>query len=297
MSRDFTMQLYRSFAQKILVVMLVGLLAACSAARLGYSHGETITYWWLDSYVDFDSAQKPWVKQRIDHLFAWHRHSQLEDYAQLMSQIQQQLQQSVTSETVAADAEALKKRTLLVIDQAMPELADLSLSLQPQQIANIDKKLTANNEKYRREYLSGDVDERQRARYKQVMTHAEYWFGSFSRDQEAKIRAASDARPIDVDAMMAMLVRRQRELINVLKTIAAQKPERKAVMQMLRNYVTASQANFGDAKLQAANEAYKNSTLALATSIVNMTTPKQKAFAQERLKQWMEDCRRMALTS
>lgn len=288
------MQLYRNFALRIGVFVLACLLAACSAVHLGYSHGETVAYWWLDGYVDFDSSQKPWVKQHINHLFAWHRKTQLEDYAQFLTHMEARLQHEVTPADMSADADAIKKRMLTVVDKAMPELTDLALSLQPQQIARIEKKFAANNEKYRKEYLSGDLEKRQLARYKQVMTQAEYWFGNFSREQEAKIRAASDARPLDGDAALATRLRRQHELVALLKRIQSEKPERAATTRMLREYVVASLAYFGDAKAQAASDAYADSTIRLAAMVVNMTTAKQKAFAMARLTQWAEDCREMA---
>lgn len=288
------MQPYRNFALRICVFVLTCLLAACSAVRLGYSHGETVAYWWLDGYVDFDSSQKPWVKQHINHLFAWHRQTQLGDYAQFLTHLQARLQHDVTPADISADADAIKKRMLTAIDKAMPELTDLALSLQPQQIARIEKKFAANNEKYRKEYLSDDLEKRQLARYKQVMTHAEYWFGDFSREQEEKIRAASDARPFDGDAVMAMRVRRQRELVSLLKRIQAEKPERAATTKMLREYVEASLAHFADAKAQAVSDAYTNGTIGLAAAVVNMATAKQKAFAMSRLKHWADDCREMA---
>jgi hypothetical protein len=288
------MRACRAFAAKLIVSILVCLLAACSAVRLGYSHGETVAYWWLDSYVDFTSEQKPWVKAHIDRLFAWHRATQLTDYAQLLLQVQGQLQHEVSPAVVSADADALKKRMLTAIDHAMPELADLALSLQPQQIAHIEKKFAANNDKYRKEFLSGDAEKRQLARYKQVMTHAEYWFGNFSHEQEVKIRAASDARTFDGDMMMVIRLRRQRELIAVLRQIQAEKPDHATTMRMLRDYVAASLTHFGDAKAQAVSDAYADETMSLAQIIVNMTTPKQKAFAMSRIKQWVEDCRQMA---
>jgi len=62
-----------------IVAALLLLLAACSSLRLAYNNGDTLLYWWLDAYVDFDSGQKGEVKQDIDDLFRWHRKTQLRD--------------------------------------------------------------------------------------------------------------------------------------------------------------------------------------------------------------------------
>ncbi|WP_242490004.1 DUF6279 family lipoprotein [Noviherbaspirillum cavernae] len=284
----------RAFSSRAGIFVLACLLVGCSAVRLGYSNGETVVYWWLNSYVDFESDQTPWVKRHISHLFDWHRKTQLDDYAKLLTQTQQQLQRKVTPADVAADYDALKKRMLIVIDKAIPELTDLALSLQPQQIAQIEKKFESNNEKYRKEYLQGDLEQRQHVRYKKVMKQAEYWFGNFSAEQEARIRAASDARPANFEAHMAGRMRRQQEMVALLRKIQVEKPKHETAMRMLRTYVTATMVHFGDEKQKAVADAYADSTVQLSVMIINMATPQQTANAMTRLQKWIDDCRSMA---
>ena len=66
--------------------LLVVFLCGCSMARLGYNNGETVSYFWLNSYIDFDADQKPWVKKELASLFAWHRRTQLPEYLPLLAQ-------------------------------------------------------------------------------------------------------------------------------------------------------------------------------------------------------------------
>ena len=74
MMQNFIMRPYRTFAIRIGIFLITGLLLlGCSAARFGYSNGETLSYWWLNGYVHFDADQKPWVKKQIATLFTWHR--------------------------------------------------------------------------------------------------------------------------------------------------------------------------------------------------------------------------------
>ena len=62
-----------------IVLAFAILLAACSSLRLAYNNADTLLYWWLDAYVDFDSAQKSEVKNDIDAFFRWHRKTQLQE--------------------------------------------------------------------------------------------------------------------------------------------------------------------------------------------------------------------------
>jgi len=289
------MRPYRDLLQKTFLILLVCLVAGCSALRLGYASGDTFVYWWLNSYVDFTHDQKPWVKAHIDRLFDWHRKTQLKDYAQLLAQVQQRLQRgSATPAEIHGDFAAVRKRVALVLDKAAPELTDLALNIQPDQIAHLEKKLASNSEKYRKEYLQGTVEDRQLLRYKKVMNQAEYWFGNFSAQQEAQIRAASDARPLNYDVWMAERMRRQQEMIAMLKKIQKERPSREAVAAMLREFTARSLENFTYAENKDFFDKSTDGMAQLVAVIVNVATPAQKANAVKRLQKWIDDCYSLA---
>ncbi|MDB5771110.1 MAG: hypothetical protein JWM42_1484 [Burkholderia sp.] len=286
----------RAFAQKISIVVLVCMLAACSALRLGYSNGESVVYWWLNGYVDIEAEQQPWVKKHIANLFAWHRKTQLNEYAKLLTnaQTQLQLQRQVTQVDVLRDTDAFKASVETLVDKALPELTDLALALQPQQIAHLEKKFVSNNDSYRKDYLRGDVEQRQLFRYKKVMKQAEYWFGNFNREQEARIRAASDERSLNNEMGLQMRLRRQQELIALLKKVQNEKLGREATMALLKNYAAGVADHFGDAQHKAFFSASKDGTARMIATIVNIATPEQKARAREKLQRLIEDCHTMA---
>jgi hypothetical protein len=287
------MRPYRVF---FVTLLLASLLAGCSALRIGYANGDTFVYWWLDSYVDFTDTQKPWVRAHIDQLFAWHRKTQLNDYAQLLAQVRQRVQQGrVTPAEVLADIDAVKKRTALVLDKAAPQLADLVVSLTPDQLAHLEKKFAANNDKYRNEYLHGSLADRQRHRYKQVMKNAEYWFGDFSKEQEARIRALSDARPLNNELWLAERMRRQQEMLRMLRKIHAEKPSREAAVAMLREFTARSLENFTYEENKALFDANLEGLAQTVALIINITTPEQRARADKRLQRLIEDSHALAV--
>ena len=43
----------------ILALALCLALSACSAIKLGYNALPTLSYWWLDGYIDFSAEQAP----------------------------------------------------------------------------------------------------------------------------------------------------------------------------------------------------------------------------------------------
>ena len=292
--QNFITRPFGPLAKKAAILCLTVTLLACSAARLGYSNGETISYWWLNSYVDFDSEQKPWVRNRIDQVFAWHRKTQLKEYVRLIGRMQHRDLATVTPADVMGDYNDAKTRVLMIADRAAPELAELALSLDAEQIANIEKKFSKSNDKFRSEYLHGDVAARQEFRYRKVLKQAEYWFGNFSREQEEKIRIASNARPLNNDLLMLDRVRRQQELISLLKKIRTEKPDRDAATAMLKQFVAATVDRFGNRQHQIFFDESTAATAVMVASIMHIATPAQKAYFVRALQDWMNDFNKLA---
>lgn len=276
-------------AKRIALIAIVMLLASCSIVRLGYNHGETIAYWWLDGYVDFNAQQTVWFKQRLANWFAWHRKTQLKDYVSLLKQEQKRLQHPVTTAELLAEYEKIHAQVVVMVDKALPEFADLALSLQPSQIEHIQKKFASTNETYRKDYLSGDRAHRLAFRYKKVMEQAEYWFGSFSPEQEALIRKASDVRPLDNELRMKVRLQLQQDLIRILKKIQSEKPSREAAVAMLKDYSNNIIEHYGGSENKAFFDASRDGMANLVMVIINCATPKQKEHAIKRLQQWIDN--------
>jgi hypothetical protein len=276
-----------------MIVGLTAMLLACSAARIGYNNGETVSYWWLDSYIDFESEQKPWVKHHIDDLFAWHRKTQLQEYVRLISRMQRRDLATVTKADLLNDYNEGKRSVMTIADRAAPELADLALSLKPEQIDNIEKKLDKGNDKFRKDYLTGSVQDRQEFRFRKMMKQAEYWFGDFSKAQEARLRVLSDARPLNNELLMADRMRRQQELIALLNRIRVEKPDREAAALMIRRYIVATMDHFGNRQQQAFFDASNDANATLVAEMMHMATPDQKKHFILALQDWVTDFNRL----
>ncbi|RQO36970.1 hypothetical protein DBR37_01875 [Herminiimonas sp. KBW02] len=292
--QNFITRPLQHFAKKAAIVLMATLLLACSAARLGYSNGETISYWWLDSYVDFDSSQKQWVKERIDKVFVWHRQTQLKEYVRLIDRMRHRDFAAVTQADLLGDYRDVTSQVLEIADKATPDFADLALSLTTEQIANIEKKFAKSNDKFRKEYLVGTTEERQEFRYRKTLQQAQYWFGGFSREQEASIRSLSDARPLNNELLMAERQHRQRALIVLLKKIHAEKPGKEATVAMLRKYVAATMDRYGNQQQQTFFEQLNTANANLVAGIMRMTTPKQKSYFVQTLQDWVNDFNTLA---
>jgi hypothetical protein len=265
------------------------LIAACSSLRLAYNTGDTLLYWWLDAYVDFDGEQRAEVKRDIDELFRWHRKTQLQDYIQLLQRAQTQLKGEVTPAQLKANYDDIRTRTQTLLLKAAPDIADLALTLKPGQLEQMEKKFAKNNAKFRKENMRGDRDDQNKFRYKKSMEQFELWFGNFSREQEAIIRKASDARPLDNQVWLDERMRRQNAILTLARQIMADKPSREQAIAQIQSAIRENFARMDSSERKPFYDAYTAATIELVHTVIRIATPEQKAHAQKRMQGWITD--------
>jgi hypothetical protein len=277
-----------------IVVALALLLAACSSLRLAYNNGDTLLYWWLDAYVDFDAEQKADVKQDIDNFFRWHRTTQLQDYVQVLQHAQQQLKGNPTPADLMADYQDVRRRTQALLTKAAPDIADLALSLKPDQLEQMEQKFAKNNAKFKRENMKGDADDQNKFRYKKSMEQFELWFGSFTREQELIIRKASDARPLDNALWLDERMRRQRAILNLTRRIMQEKPSREVAVGWIQELIKQSFERLDQGERKPFFDNYTRGTVELVHTVIRIATPEQKAHAIKRMQGWVGDFNTLA---
>jgi hypothetical protein len=277
-----------------LAIAMLALVAACSSLKLAYNNGDTLLYWWLDNYVDFEGGQRDEAKKDIDNLFRWHRKTQLQDYVQLLQRAQKQLAANPTPADLRADYDDVRARTQALLLKAAPDIADLALSLKPEQLEQMDKKFTKNNEKFRRENMKGSRDDQNAYRYKKSMEQFELWFGSFSRDQKDVIRKASDARPLDNQIWLDERLRRQRNVLALARRIMQEKPPREQAIAQIQGLIRDSFTRLDNSERKPFFDSYTTGTLDLVHTVVRISTPEQKAHAQQRMQGWINDFNTLA---
>jgi hypothetical protein len=294
MKKFNTQPLYRRMRQLFLLGLCLT-IAACSSIKLTYDHGDTLLYWWLNAYVDLDSDQKSWVKKDIDDLFQWHRNTQLKDYSQLLGKAQKQLQSdSLNQADLLALYGDVKSRTESLMMKAAPQLADLALSLRPEQIDSMQKKFASNNNEFRKKNMHGDAAAQQKFRYDKSMEQFELWFGSFSDEQEAIIRKASDARPLDNAIWLDERMRRQNNIVALTRKIQQEKPGKEATVALIRKLIEDDFKREDNPERKPFFDAYTNSTAQLVLTVIKIATPEQKAHALKRMQGWIDDLNQLA---
>jgi hypothetical protein len=271
-------------------LVLAGLvLAGCSTGiRLGYSYADTLVVYSIDEYVGLTPEQELLVKERAGALLAWHRSTQLRDYAQLIETARRKLEGRVTAADVLAFNQAVAERMVVLGDRAAPDLARLALSLTPDQIARMERKLDRDNSKAREELAQFTGAASLEERVKKYAERAEFWFGRVSSEQLEIVRASLVQRPAAASWWIDERARRQREMVTVLQRIRLEQPSETIASSWVRAYF-ARLRNPADPARRREVEEFRLDSAELVAQLINSASADQKAALSRRLGDFAED--------
>lgn len=276
------------------LIVLMALVAGCSSVRFTYNQGDTLLYWWLDSYADLEGEQADLAKRDIDKLFQWHRQTQLRDYASLLGTMQRELAGNPTQADLIGIYKEIRLRGERLALRAVPELTTLALSIKPDQIADIERKFISKNAEYRKKFIEGSTEKRQRARFKKAMDQLELWFGNFNSAQEDILRKASDARPLDSEIWLEERVWRQRHVLSLLRKFQHEKPNREQAAAQITAMQRELFGRMESPERKAFYDNYLDQTTKFMLTAIRTATPAQKKHAHERMQGWINDFQALA---
>ena len=272
--------------RRVLALALIALAAGCSSVRMGYNNADTLLVYTFDNYLDLNRAQQQLVRDRVRGLLAWHRSTQLHEYADLIESAGQRLEKRVSADDIFALNLEMNRRLILVGEQAAPDLAALALTLQPAQIDHFAKKLAEDDAKARREAGTGRRGAEKRLR--RGIERAEEWFGSVSPAQHDLIRNTLAQRPDSEDWWVQEREQRRSDLFKVLARIQSQQPAQEEATRWVREYFAHLTQPQQPERLARIVE-YRRGNADLIAALINTASPEQKAMLLKKLHGYAED--------
>jgi len=269
------------------------LLAGCSAVRLGYGQAPRLAYWWLDGYVDFDAAQGERARAALTDWFAWHRATQLPDYADLLATAQRQILHDATPAEVCRWADDLRDRLETGYEHGVPALADLVRTLTPQQLQHIESRYRKADGEFRDDYLQPTRAEQLAASNKRAIARAEMIYGELDAQQRALLAQAIAESPFDPQRWLAERQARQREIVDTLRTLQAEHADRARTEAALRRF-EAHAASSPRATYREYQQRLFDYNCRLIARLHNSTTPAQRRRGADTLRGWEDDLRALA---
>jgi hypothetical protein len=271
-----------------IILVLLPLIVACSALRLTYSQGPMLLYWWADGYADFNVEQTPRVKAALEEWFAWHRVSQLPDYARALAQMQTLVADKVTPAQVCSTVAAWQQRGRKAYERAIPALTELARSLSTEQIRHIEKRYAEKQEEMTSDYLQPTQVERQKANFERSLDRAETVYGKLSEAQRQQLALALADSPFDPERWLAERQQRQQDILSSLRQWQAEGSDTATVQAGLRRLGTAMFQS-PRADYQAYADALMRANCGLLAGMHNATTTAQREHAAAKLKGFEDD--------
>jgi hypothetical protein len=284
----------------IIGLALALLLAGCSVLRIGYSQAPTVAYWWIDGYADLSGEQSLKLREGIDRWFEWHRRAEMPRYAALLSRAQREVMEpTLSTAQLCFWRDEAQRRLDAALDEATPTLSALMVSLTPEQIRHMERKLAKDGEELKRDFAQPDKSERAKASFRRTLERYENLYGKLDDAQRAKLTQLLAASPFDADLWLAERERRNSGLLTTLGNVAAagrdaspaqaQAQAKAAVRTLAERALRSPRPDY-----RAYQERLTQENCALAAAMHNATTPAQRQHARDKLKGWEEDVRLIA---
>jgi len=266
-------------------------LTGCSALRIGYSQAPDLVYWWLDGYVDFDGDQTPKVRDALAEWFAWHRRTQLPEYAELLVKAQKEVQADTTPARVCEWQRELIRRARTAYERAEPAAADIVLTIAPAQIVHLEKRYAKNNDEFRDEYLQADPSRRAQKNLDRVLERAEMLYGRLDDAQRRRVGEQLARSPFDPEVWLAERQQRQQDALRLLRSMGADgSMTREQAASGLRGYVDRIERSPREGYRRYA-ERLAEFNCTLAANLHNSTSTAQRRAAAKKLAGWESDVR------
>ncbi|MGJ7522641.1 DUF6279 family lipoprotein [Variovorax sp. LT1P1] len=203
---------------KIGCALVLGVaLSGCSAVKLAYNNLPELGYWWLDSYVDFNGAQSPRVKEQLAQLLERHRRTELPKLLVLVEKAERLAVADVTPAQVCAASDEVRDSLLATAVDAAGPGAELALGLGDAQLQHIEGKYAKNNAEYASDWLERSVEGQHRKRYDTFLERSEDFYGTLDDAQRKLLRQMADRSIFDPKRVDAERRQRQRESLALMR--------------------------------------------------------------------------------
>ena len=261
--------------------------------KIGYGQASPIAFRWLDGYVDFNDAQSLRARTALDDWLAWHRRTQLPDYADLLARARTELAAPVTPERMCSWAREIRARIDTGFERAEPVLAEMLPTLTVQQIVHIEKRYAEKNEDYRDDFLDREPAKRRKAAIRREVERAEMFYGRLD-DAQREFVAQSVARsPWDGVLEYSERLRRQQDVLAMIRRLAASRAtpadagaEIRAFVQRLNRSPRENYRRYAETLIDY--------NCSFAAALHNLTTAEQRGTAARKLKDYEDELRSLA---
>jgi Family of unknown function (DUF6279) len=276
----------------ILVIFACLQLSACSFTSLGYNSLPSLMVWQADRYFYLTDAQKTLANERLTAVHRWHRSNELPVYVKFLAETDDRLQSSPPDEVTLAQWRAtVLKRWPIMAEKLAPGLAELMLTLTPEQAQRAKRKLADDNESYKKDYLLEGAA-RQKARLERYTKRAEFFVGDLDDKQSGYLRDISSKLPNAEAAWFAERQARQAAFFALVDRLQQEKPSQAQATEIVTNYLVGLWTSKDPQRAQMMERSAQTSDQ-ISAEILRMASADQRALMRKKLRSYAQDFERL----
>lgn len=266
--------------QKGLLATILLLLGGCSLAGMAYNRAPYFVASELEDAFDLSPAQVDQLDPRLQQFFAWHREQELSRYRELLQHAALAVADGIT------DAEFLRLQKGITdardrsLEKLIDSLADLAVSLTPQQIESYQQYHRESSEEFL-DYLEKSPQQREIYRVERAYERLESWFGEFDFFLAEKINARLQTVPDIYQPWFEFREKRHLALVKALRDDLGKPVDRDKLKAIMLDPATDYARAF-----EPARQAYWQGYAAALADISSWLSDKQRQRAVTRLQKY-----------
>jgi hypothetical protein len=268
----------------VLLVMLATLLGGCSAVRFTYNNADLVARYKASEYVEFTSEQSEQFRARFAGFHQWHRSSELPAYVDLLRDAGARVGRGLRPDDVAWAVATARGQYRRLTAAAARDAGPLLVSLDAEQLQQVEKRFAENNRRFVRENLEGDPRRLHEKRSKQLEDQFREWTGRLTDQQRERIARFAD----EYGRIRAMRFEDRKHTQQAF--LALLRSERDPVRMSQRVAALFSDPDEGRTReYREAMSQFESRFAALIVDIDRMLTPEQRARAIQKLQSYSAD--------
>ncbi|MBV1882559.1 MAG: hypothetical protein KUG82_13055 [Pseudomonadales bacterium] len=158
------------------------------AVKFIYNQLDWVIPWQIRDYISLNDSQKDYLDHRLTHHLAWHRRTQLPDYALFLRKTAKQISDGLTRDELVHINSQLEIFGRTLTKQIAPDVAQLFLTSSDTQLTNTYRKFEQTNAKFQKEYIDISEEKLRKKRLKETQHYLERWLGGLTREQQDALK-------------------------------------------------------------------------------------------------------------
>ncbi len=173
----------KQWRRVVAVLLLVAMTSGC-AVKLMYNQLDWLIPWYLSDYLDMNGEQDAFFDKRLQGYLAWHRKSQLPEYAALLRSVANDVNDGLNEQEIQRFQGETERLAGILVERLAPDVVAVFADASDEQLTQLYDALDKDGERYRKRYVKQTLQQQQESQVEDVIETIERWTGSLNNEQE-----------------------------------------------------------------------------------------------------------------